>query len=187
MSDTPASLLQRLRQPDSRQAWERFVDLYTPLIFFWGVRAGLPAQDAGDLVQDVFATLLTKLPEFDYDRDRSFRAWLRTITLNRWRDLRRRQAVRAHAGSEALEHVAAPEAAEALWEAEYRRYVAGRAVEIMQAEFEARTWQAFWAMTVEGRPAADVAASLGMTPAAVYNAKYRVLCRLREELAGLLE
>src|SRR5579884_1657537 len=128
MSDTPASLLQRLRQPDSRQAWERFVDLYTPLIFFWGVRAGLPAQDAGDLVQDVFATLLTKLPEFDYDRDRSFRAWLRTITLNRWRDLRRRQAVRAHAGSEALEHVAAPEAAEALWEAEYRRYVAGRAV-----------------------------------------------------------
>src|SRR5436190_11776880 len=122
MNTTSVSLLQRLHQPDSQAAWERFVDLYTPLIFFWAIRAGLPAQDAGDLVQDVFTTLLQKLPEFDYQREKSFRGWLRTITLNRWRDVRRRQAVRAHVGPEALDNLPAPAAAEALWDAEYRQY-----------------------------------------------------------------
>src|SRR5439155_5324722 len=125
--------------------------------------------------------------EFDDRRDGSFRAWLRAVTLNRWRDVRRRQAVRAHAGPEALEHVAAPEPADSLWEAEYRRHVIGRAVEVMQAEFEPRTWQAFWAVTVEGRPPAEVAAALGMTVAAVYAAKHRVTRGLRTELAGLIE
>lgn len=187
MNSTSVSLLQRLRQPDSQAAWERFVDLYTPLIFFWAVRAGMPAQDAGDLVQDVFTTLLQKLPEFDVQRDRSFRAWLRAVTLNRWRDARRRQAVRAHTGSEALADVPAPEAAEALWEVEYRHYVVGRAVEVMQSEFQANTWNAFWAVAVEGRPAAEVAAGLGMTAAAVYVARHRVTRRLREELAGLMD
>src|SRR5437588_12146897 len=112
MNTTSVSLLQRLRLPDSQAAWERFVDLYTPLIFLWAVRAGLPAQDAGDLVQDVFTTLLQKLPAFDFGRGESFRAWLKTITLNRWRDLRRRAALRTHAGAEALENVPAPPAAE---------------------------------------------------------------------------
>src|ERR1700722_11673297 len=89
---TPASLLQRLRQPDEQGAWERFVDLYTPLIFFWACRMRLQAQDAADLVQDVFTTLLQKLPEFHYDPGKSFRAWLRTLTVNRWRDSLRRKA-----------------------------------------------------------------------------------------------
>jgi RNA polymerase sigma-70 factor (ECF subfamily) len=40
---------------------------------------------------------------------------------------------------------------------------------------------------VAGRPAADVARELGMTAHAVYLAKARVLRRLREEVAGLLD
>jgi DNA-directed RNA polymerase specialized sigma24 family protein len=35
---------------------------------------------------------------------------------------------------------------------------------------------------VEGASATEVGTELGMTPAAVRQAKYRVLCRLREEL-----
>src|SRR5207247_788531 len=32
--------------------------------------------DAADLVQEVFKVLVRKLPEFTYDRDRTFRGWL---------------------------------------------------------------------------------------------------------------
>jgi len=61
------------------------------------------------------------------------------------------------------------------------------ALELLQAEFEPRTWQAFWKIVVEEKAPADVAAELGMSKGAVYVAKSRVLKRLREEFAGLLE
>src|SRR5438874_1167415 len=89
MSTTPASLLERLRQPFEPEAWARFVSLYTPLIFSWARRVGLQEQDAADLVQEVFVTLLQVLPTFTYDRHRSFRRWLRTVTLNKWRNNRK--------------------------------------------------------------------------------------------------
>jgi RNA polymerase sigma-70 factor (ECF subfamily) len=62
-----------------------------------------------------------------------------------------------------------------------------RAAELVRAEFEPRTWQAFWRTTVDGKPAAAVAEELGMTVAAVWKANSRVKKRIREELEGLLE
>jgi len=56
---------------------------------------------------------------------------------------------------------------------------------VMQDNFEERTWRAFWQTAVEHQAAADVAQDLGISAAAVYMAKSRVLRRLREELDGL--
>lgn len=95
MHSTPASLLERLRRPGDRRAWDRFVELYAPLIYYWACRTGLRAEDTADLGQDVFATLLEKMPGFVYDPGKSFRAWLRTLVLNKWRDHRRRSAAAA--------------------------------------------------------------------------------------------
>src|ERR1043165_3969943 len=91
MYTTSASLLERLRHRDQEQAWARFVELYSPLLLYWARRAGVQQQDAADLVQDVFTTLLQKLPEFTYDCNQNFRGWLRTIAMNRWRNLMRRR------------------------------------------------------------------------------------------------
>jgi len=63
--------------------------------------------------------------------------------------------------------------------------LARRAVALMQTDFEERTWRAFWLAAVEHQPPASVAEQLGMSTAAVYMAKSRVLRRLREELDGL--
>lgn len=188
MSKTPSSLLARLREPFDPEAWARFVELYTPLIYSWGRRVGLQDPDAADLVQDVFINLLQVLPTFQYDRAQSFRRWLRTITLNKWRNTRKKledQRLRGQGGDPAP--VASPDAMEALWEAEYQRHVASRALRLMRADFEDKTWKACWETTALGRPAAEVAAELGMTAGAVYAAKFRVLDRLRRELDGLLE
>ena len=62
-----------------------------------------------------------------------------------------------------------------------------RAMELMQAEFEERTWRAFWQVVVDGRPAGEAAHDLGMSPNAVYLARSRVLRRLREEFADLMD
>src|SRR5262245_37406044 len=93
--ETPASLLERLRQPDQDDAWPRFVQLYTPLLYSWSRRLGLQEPDAADLVQDVLLHLVRKLPEFTYDQNRSFRGWLRVVVLNVWRNRRRAELPRA--------------------------------------------------------------------------------------------
>ena len=62
-----------------------------------------------------------------------------------------------------------------------------RSLEFVKAEFENPTWDAFWRTAVERHLAAEVAQDMGMTVAAVYKAKSRVLHRLRTELSGLLE
>src|SRR5207248_3916108 len=114
-----------------------------------------------------------------------FRAWLKTVALNKWRDRRRKEA---HAPRTApLPEPADPHGGEAFWEAEYRRELIGRALEVMRAEFQPTTWKACWEFVACGRPAAEVAAELGISENAVYIAKCRVLRRLRQELAGLLD
>lgn len=188
MTKTPASLLERLRQPFEPDAWARFVALYTPLIYSWGCRVGLQKQDAADLVQEVFVTLLQVLPTFTYDRHKSFRRWLRTVTLNKWRNTRKQWDHQAPRGrGDAVDQLAGPDDLEALWEAEYQQSLAGRALCIMRSDFQETTWKACWEMVVADRPAAAVAAELGLTVGAVYAAKFRVLERLRRELGGLLE
>jgi len=87
----------------------------------------------------------------------------------------------------ALAEAAAPDGPESFWEAEYRQHLANRALRLMQADFRPATWKAFWEQVVVGRPAREVAAELGLSPGAAYAAKFRVLDRLRQELAGMLE
>jgi RNA polymerase sigma-70 factor (ECF subfamily) len=189
MHSTPASLLERLRhQEQDQQAWDRFVELYTPLLFAWTRRLGLQASDAADLVQEVFTVLVQKLPEFAYHPQQSFRAWLRTVLLNRWRDACRRRAVLpVQQHDTPLPDAVGPDPAGEFAEAEYRRHLVARAVELMQAEFQPVTWKACWEFVVNGRPAAEVAQELGVTVNAVYLAKGRVLRRLRTELEGLFD
>ncbi len=188
MTTTSITLLERLRRPDDEQAWARFVELYAPLLFYWARRTGLHETDAADLVQDVLLLLLEKLPTFDYDATKTFRGWLRTVTLNKWRERGRRQKGQPDAATEAiLDQLPAPEASEQFWEVEYRQQLVARALRMMQATFQPQSWNACWQMVVMERPAAEVAANLGISVASAYTAKCRVLKRLREELTGLWE
>jgi RNA polymerase sigma-70 factor (ECF subfamily) len=187
MHTTPASLLERLRQPNQQAAWARFVALYTPLLYHWARRVGLSSPQAGDLVQEVLLLLVRKLPEFVYDPRKSFRAWLRTVTLNKWRESLRRDPSRSEINGVDLSDQAGPDSIQELEDAEYHDYLARRALTLMQAEFQPTTWKACWEQVVHGRPAAEVARELGITEAAAHVAKSRVLRRLRQELHGLLD
>jgi RNA polymerase sigma-70 factor (ECF subfamily) len=188
MLSTPPSLLDRLRQPSERDAWEKFVEIYSPLFYAWARRLCTNDHDAADLVQDLFTTLVAKLPQFNYDEQKSFRAWLKTILANRWRNHLRRRAVegRLEAGVN-IDALPGPPESPEFEEAEYRRRLVSRALALLQTEFQPITWKCFWEFVVAERPAAEVAVALSVTVNAVYLAKGRVLRRLREELRGLLD
>ena len=183
MHTTPPSLLEQLRRPDDQQAWRRFVDLYTPLLFYSARRVGLQESDAADLVQEVFALLVRKLPEFTYDQKKGFRNWLHTVLMNKWREIGRRRVLPG--GRWRLAGEAGSDDIALLAEAEFQQHLAVRALELMRAEFQPATWKACWEHAAVGRPAAEVAAELGMSVNAVYLATGRVLRRLRQELAGV--
>jgi RNA polymerase sigma-70 factor (ECF subfamily) len=188
MHTTSVSLLERLRRPDAHAAWVRFVQLYTPLLFHWARRLGLQEPDAADLVQDVFTTLVRKLPEFTYDRQGSFRSWLHRVFLNKWHEARRRPGGRPPSAERVgLSDVVSPDNVAAFGEAEFRHHLLMRALGLMRADFKPTTWKACWEHVVCGRPAAEVARELGITVNAVYLAKSRVLRRLRQELEGFLD
>ena len=186
MSTTPVSLLERLRSPGNQKAWERFVDLYTPMLYAWSRQMGLQESKAADLVQDVLIILIQTMPEFTYNKNKSFRAWLWTVTRRRYLNTIKKDSRQPFATDKTAEWVdESPK--DQFVEAEYHKYLVNRATKVMQAEFQPTTWRAFWESEVEGKSAAEVAAELGITPNAVYIAKSRVLSRLRQELAGLDE
>ena len=189
MNTTSVSLLERLRlSGEQQESWQRFVQLYTPLLFHWARKLGVSAEDAADLVQEVLVLLVQKLPEFTYDPAQSFRGWLRRVMQNKWRDFHRlRRVPLAEESAAGLPDADDHDAAAAFEEAEYQQYVVKQALELMQAEFQPETWKACWEYMIVGKPAEAVAKELGLTVNAVYLAKSRVLSRLREELAGFLD
>ena len=73
------------------------------------------------------------------------------------------------------------------WEKEYQRKLTDRAMEVVKGEFQPATWQAFWRTAIDGTPAAEVGAGLGMSAGAVYVAKSRVIARLREEVRRMMD
>lgn len=185
---TSLSLLHQVRSTDDQAAWSRFFDLYVPFISHWGRRAGLSEADAADLSQDVLILLLAELPRFEYSPDRGrFRGWLRTVTVNRCRDRQRLKAIPTVNVDSQISQFEDSKAGNQFWEIEYRQHLVSRALQLMKSDFETRVWQAAWKQIVDERPATEVAAELGISQASAWQARSRVLRRLREELQDLLD
>jgi RNA polymerase sigma-70 factor (ECF subfamily) len=194
MVETSASLLERLRERPDPLAWQRLVELYTPLLHDWLRRHFVQRPDAEDLVQDVLLAVVRALPEFHYDPRRgAFRSWLRTVLVNRLRHFWRTRQTQPQTpgGSDfgaVLDQLEDPESGlSRLWDREHDRYVVRRCLELIEGDFEPSTWQAFRRVALEGIHPSAAAAELGVTVNAVFNAKSRVLSRLRQELAGLTD
>jgi RNA polymerase sigma-70 factor (ECF subfamily) len=185
---TSSSLLDRVRLKDA-EAWRQLVRLYAPLVYSWCARAGMRGEDAADLVQEVFRSVVVAIGDFHRDRPGdTFRGWLRVITRNKIHDVHRRRAGEpvAVGGSEHQDLLnAVPLADDSADDdsRDSRGAVLRRALDLLRLEFEERTWQAFWRTAVEGQATADVAGDLEMTATAVRKARSRVFHRLRQALA----
>lgn len=187
---TSFNLLERVRE-DDRDAWRELVNLYGPLVYRWCRRFGLQQSDAADVGQEVFKAVVRSIGTYRHDRPGdTFRGWLHTITHRKLVDRHRLAGPVAEGGSDAHRRMAnvpddaAPADASSLWDD--RRLLARQAIELVRAEVEPTTWEAFWRAAVERQPVDAVAADLGITANAVYVAKSRVRRRLTVEYGPLL-
>lgn len=181
-------------QAHEEDAWNRFCDVYSPLVFGWIRKAGVPELDAEDIVQEVFRAVFRGVDKFRRERaEDTFRGWLLTVTRNEIRAWYRRgqkHLATGEGGTEAnarllklADWVDSDEESEAvLRDPTSEQELLRRAAESIKQDFEPKTWQAFWRCTVDGHAAIDVAKDLQMTSGAVRQAKFRILARLREVL-----
>jgi RNA polymerase sigma-70 factor (ECF subfamily) len=194
-TDTPQSLLERLCQPETVPAdWDRLVSVYAPLLRTWLARYPLQGADVDDLVQEVLAVLVRKLPQFQHNgRTGAFRVWLRSVLVHQVRWFYRRrdnlpEPVDPRDDRSALLQLEGSDNDLARrWDDEHDRHVVARLLNLIRPEFTPTTWQAFERSALQGLPAADVGTELGLSANAVCLARSRVLRRLREEARGLVD
>jgi RNA polymerase sigma-70 factor (ECF subfamily) len=193
MNDTRQSLLFRARTGEEN-AWKDLTVLYRPLIIAWLNHQGVPAGDLEDLTQDVLLSVVKHLPAFEHSGRRgAFRAWLRTIVCSRTVDYWRAVATgtRGQGGSSAtlaLQQLADPDSdLNRQWDAEHDRYVLDCLLDLVQEEFEPTTLQVFRRLTFGGASGAEAAQESGLSVAAVYVAKSRVLQRIRQLAEELID
>jgi RNA polymerase sigma factor (sigma-70 family) len=190
---TRASLLLRLRDPQDGGAWREFVDLYAPLVYGYARRQGLQDADAADLCQDVLLAVAGAVGRLEYDPARgAFRNWLFTVVRRKLANWRRAQKNRPDGGdggaTQALQQQPTePGGGQAEWEAQWEERLFAWACEQVRGDVTEATWKAFWRTAVDDQPGKQVAADLGLTVAAVYRARSRVLARIKELVRSVQE
>lgn len=167
------------------------VKLYSALVYRWCARCGFQPADIEDICQDVFRSVHRGIANFRRTQPGdSFRAWLRTITMNRIRDKVGKRSIVGEGGSSATGMIAEipnPEDPGADDNELELSILFRRLMGIIRDEFEDKSWQSFWRVVIEEEPVPMVAADLGLTPNAIYLAKSRILRRLRIVLEELGE
>src|SRR6516162_9197970 len=193
MDETRQSLLLRA-QTGEENAWKDLTDLYRPLIIGWLNRQGVPARDLDDLSQDILLSVVKHLPTFQHSGRRgAFRSWLRTIVCSRTADYWRArgagpQASGGSGAATALQMIEDPGSdLNRQWDEQHDGYVLDCLLDLVEEEFEPATLRAFRRLALDGASGTEVAAELGMSVAAVYGAKSRVLQRIRQDAEGLID
>ncbi len=168
------------------------MDLYTPLVQNWLIRAGVRGADIEDLSQEVFRALVTGLADFRRDRPGdSFRAWLYGITRHRFLKHfdRAGRTPQASGGTDAhlrLQQVAESETTDDQGAGD-KQALYQRALDLVRGRFEEKTWEAFRLVVIESYSPDEVASRLGISPAAVRKHKSRILHCLRTEIGDLID
>jgi RNA polymerase sigma-70 factor (ECF subfamily) len=192
--ETPITLLEKLRLPTPPpESWQRFTELFTPFLYDCVRRLAVPEEEVAEVVQEVFLVLLRGLGRCGYDRQRGrFRNWLRAVTLNKWREMQRRELRRRQheitgQDLEQLHEATAVHQNNDFWDEVYPRQVIQQALLLVQNKVSTKIWRAFEENTLRGRPTDEVAAELDTTPNAIWIARCRVLKHLRDLLDGFLD
>lgn len=195
---TRESLLGRLKNWDDDQSWREFFNLYRKLIFSMGIKAGLSAQEAEEVVQETVISIAKTIKGFDYDPARcSFKTWLRHLAQKRiadcFRKRPREQLLKNTAHSSAktpiIERVPDANAADldAIWEEQWQAELLETAVARVKTQVSAEQFQIFDFYVLKKMPVGKVTSALGTNAAQIYLVKHRISKLLKKEVSRLEE
>lgn len=185
--DTSESLIHRLKDPESTEAWNEFFTLYQPLLVNYFVKCGIERGDSEDLSQDVLLRIAKSAGGFTFDPEKGkFRSWLFTIARNIKNTYFSRQYRDPKLTSESvvLNNIPGPEkdTHEEYWNTEYRRHIFRWACQQIRKEASPKAWDIFWGSTVDEESVISLAEKHDISVGAAYAAKSRVAALVRAEI-----
>jgi RNA polymerase sigma-70 factor (ECF subfamily) len=179
---TRSSLLERIRNPNDRDAWADVYKIYSPLMRALAKRNGVSADDADDLVHEGFLRLRDKIPEGRYQpQEGKFRAWLTTVMTNLVKNWKVKQARRHNRERAAEEPIV--EGPKHQLDRDCRKLILDLALDKVRKATKPKTWACFEGFYLRGLSAKDVGAEVGLEPGAVHQNTHRVLQAVREMCA----
>lgn len=186
---TSASLLDGLRE-ESPEAWSRFTDIWTPLIYRRCRRLGCSSDASRDIAQNVLLRVFRGFPGFSRDgKTHRLRYWIQGILRREIADFFRRNGdLRPTGGSEfqaAMANVPALEEEESGDWFEPAQILA-RALDVVRQDVESHNWQAFELIYFESHTPAEAAEKLGREPASIRQATRRIRKKLEIEVEAML-
>ena len=184
---TRKTLLQRVKNRKDEKSWEEFVQFYKPYIYRVVSNMLKGHHDCEDVVQRTLVTCWDKLPEYEYNPDKSrFRTWIcsiaRNYTLKFFRDSGRYQNKLDN--FQELENGLSEPEVNKIAEKEWKLYISNLAWTNIEKEFEGNALDCFMMMS-DGLSASLVAEKLGLTVGSVYVLKKRVTEKLYREINRL--
>lgn len=182
--ETTASLLTRLADPADESGWELVCERFHAPIARFARRLGAREADAEDVAQETLLAFVNAYRAGSYDATAGrLNKWLFGIAYRcTLRSLRRAQTPRPliDPPSGFLESLPDEATATASFDLEWERGLLAQCERLARKEFEPETFRAYECV-VHGERAPRVAArELGVSIQSVYNAKHRVLKRIRE-------
>jgi RNA polymerase sigma-70 factor (ECF subfamily) len=172
-----------------RRAWDDFYELYSRILLRFAHKLRYPAQEADDLLQEVWKEILRQLPGFEYDPAKGgFRRWLFTIVQRRAIDFARARGRRIEGSSSLTSEL--PDRFAALPEEELNRRFHAEVVQDAIGQFRQSakqpSWQVFELCRLQGLTSAQAAEILEITPEATRKRLERATKEFRETIAGLV-
>jgi RNA polymerase sigma factor (sigma-70 family) len=186
ISNTRATLLERLRDGADVLAWDEFFACYWPTIYGFARHRGCSEHTAEEIVQDVMLKIFQQRDVYQYDPTQGrFRDWLGMVVRNNVAEHRRRPGNRLRgAGGDSsvapLDTIDDQEDGTTAWETAFENSLLLALLNTVRREMSARTYLAFELVGLEGLSGTEAAHMTGLSRNAVYKAHKRVLERLVE-------
>lgn len=193
MDETSNSLLANVRDGSDQEAWAVLLACYTPFLRSILLARGIELNDLDDVMQNVFAVVVRRIPEFERLRTGSFRTWLRAICANCLREhFRKHRGADRGTGeskmADFIRELADPASdLSQYWDEQHDAYLLERLLDQVKNEFTSSTFQAFRRLAIGNERVDDVASDLGITVNAAFVARSRVLKRLRNLAVGMID
>jgi RNA polymerase sigma-70 factor (ECF subfamily) len=187
---TSKTLIARLKDNNDQDAWDRFFQLYSPLIIGFARRRQCTLEMSHDVLQETMMCLMKLFPKFEYDPNKGrFSAFMFTIVSARINDAFRRQCryqslnsnEESSNGMEYITDFRIKEAG-AEWDELWEQNLLIRAMESIKQRVNPITWRSFELYVLEEHSIAAIAKILNINANTIYQHKNRITRLLREEI-----
>lgn len=190
--NTDLSLLERMGDSQLRnQAWNDFVERYARLFFHWFHLWHVDPFEMEDVLQETLLRVLGNVRHFQRRRHGSFRAWLRTLAYNCWKQLaenaERQLALRGVDNSlnenwDRLKTRMAEDSLLKIFDAWAMEELLNMAHSRVRRRVEPETWECYRLFVLENEPIVAVTAAMNAEPQMIYARVFRVRRLVREDM-----